>query len=79
VEGTRLTLALEDEPGKVHDVLEVIKRYNVNLISVYTSSYKVEGKRIVVFRIRTQEYDEIVKEIEKLGYTVLAVDKWPSM
>ena len=79
VEGTRLTLALEDEPGKVHDVLEVIKRYNVNLISVYTSSHKVEGKRIVVFRIRTQEYEEIVKEIEKLGYTVLAVDKWPSM
>ena len=78
VEGTRLTLALEDEPGKVHDVLEVIMRYNVNLISVYTSSYKVEGKRIVVFRIQTQDYEEIVKEIENLGYSVLAVDKWPS-
>jgi acetoin utilization protein AcuB len=78
VEGTRLTLALEDEPGRIHDVLEVIKRFNVNLISVYTSSYKVEGKRIVVFRIRTQEYEEIVKEIENLGYRVLAVDKWPS-
>lgn len=78
VEGTRLTLALEDEPGKVHDVLEILKKLNINLISVYTSSYKVEGKRIVVFRIRTQEYEEIVKEIENLGYSVLAVDKWPS-
>jgi len=79
VEGTRLTLALEDEPGKIHDVLEVIKKANINLISIYTSSYKVEGKRIVVIRIRTQEYEDIVKEIEKMGYSVLAVDKWPSM
>jgi len=79
VEGTRLTLALEDQPGKVHDVLEVIKRYNVNLISIYTSSYKVEGKRIVVVRIQTQEYEDIVREIEKLGYKVLAVEKWPSV
>ena len=78
VEGTRLTLALEDEPGKVHDVLEVIKRYNVNLVSIYTSSYKIEGKRIVVIRIQTQKYEDIVKGIEGLGYTVLAVEKWPS-
>jgi len=79
VEGTRLTLALQDEPGKVHDVLEIIKKYNINLISIYTSSYKVEGKRIVVIRIGTQEYENVVNEIERLGYKVLAVDKWPSV
>jgi acetoin utilization protein AcuB len=78
VEGTRLTLALQDEPGKVHDVLEVIKKYNINLISIYTSSHKVEGKRIVVIRIGTQEYENVVNDIERLGYKVLAVDKWPS-
>ncbi len=75
VEGTRLTLALEDEPGRVHDVLEVIKRFNVNLVSIYTSSYKIEGKRIVVIRIQTQKYEDIVKGIEELGYTVLAAEK----
>jgi len=79
VEGTRLTLALEDEPGVMHNVLQVIKKYNINLISVYTSSYKVEGKRIVVIRIKTQEFENIVKDIEKTGFKVLAVDKWPSM
>ena len=79
VEGTRLTLALQDEPGKIHDVLEIVKKYNINLISFYTSSYKVEGKRIVVIRIGTQEYENVVNEIERLGYKVLAVDKWPSV
>jgi acetoin utilization protein AcuB len=79
VEGTRLTLALQDEPGKIHDVLEIVKKYNINLISIYTSSYKVEGKRIVVIRIGTQEYENVVNEIERLGYKVLAVDKWPSV
>ena len=77
--GTRITTALEDEPGVMHDVLEVFKRHNVNLISVVAPSYKMEGKRMVVFRIRTQEPDEIVQELEKLGYQVVSVVKWPSM
>ena len=78
--GTRITMALEDEPGVMHNVLEVFKQFNVNLISVVAPSYKVEGKRMVVFRIRTHEYEEIVQELEKkLGYQVVSVVKWPSM
>ena len=78
--GTRITMALEDEPGVMHNVLEVFKKFNVNLISVVAPSYKVEGKRMVVFRIRTHEYEEIVQELEKkLGYQVVSVVKWPSM
>ena len=77
--GTRLTMALEDEPGSMHDVLEVFKRHNVNLISVVAPSYKMEGKRMVVFRIKTQDYEEIVEELENLSYQVVSVVKWPSM
>jgi acetoin utilization protein AcuB len=77
--GTRITMALKDEPGKIHGVLAVFKNHNVNLISIVAPSYMVEGKRMVVFRIRTQDYEEIIKELEGLGYEVLSVVKWPSV
>jgi acetoin utilization protein AcuB len=77
--GTRITMALKDEPGKIHGVLTVLKKHEVNLISIVAPSYLVEGKRMVVFRIRTQEYEEIIKELEDLGFEVLSVVKWPSM
>jgi acetoin utilization protein AcuB len=77
-EGTRITMALKDEPGKIHGVLAVFKKHNVNLISIVAPSYLVEGKRMVVFRIRTQDYEELIKELEDEGFEVLSVIKWPS-
>jgi acetoin utilization protein AcuB len=76
--GTRITLALQDAPGILHDVLEVVKRHNVNLISVVTPSYTVNGKRIVAIRIQTLDYDKIVEGLKSSGYEVLSIDKWPS-
>jgi acetoin utilization protein AcuB len=79
--GTRITMALKDEPGQIHGVLTVFKKHDVNLISIVSPSpsHLVEGKRMVVFRINTQDYEEIVKELEGQGYEVLSVVKWPSM
>ncbi len=76
--GTRITLALQDAPGILHDVLEVVKRHNVNLISVVTPSYTINGKRIVAIRIQTFDYDKIVEGMKSSGYEVLSIDKWPS-
>jgi len=76
--GTRITLALQDAPGILHDVLEVVKKHNVNLISVVTPSYTFHGKRIVAIRIQTFDYDKIVEELKASEYEVLSIDKWPS-
>jgi acetoin utilization protein AcuB len=76
--GTRITLALQDAPGILHDVLHVLKKHNVNIISVVTPSYKVNGKRIVAIRIQTLDYDKIVEGLKTSGYEVLSIDKWPS-
>ena len=76
--GTRITLALQDAPGILHDVLEVVKKQNVNLISVVTPSYTINGKRIVAIRIQTFDHDKIVEELKTSGYEVLSIDKWPS-
>ena len=76
--GTRLTLALEDKPGTMLGILEVLKKYDVNVISIVLPSFMVEGKRIAAIRIRTEDYEAIVKGLEKAGYPVLSIGKWPS-
>jgi len=77
--GTRLTLALEDKPGTMLGILEVFKKHNINIISIVTPSFMVEGKRIAAIRIKTEEYKDVVKDLEKAGYDVLSIGKWPSI
>ncbi|MDI7259624.1 MAG: CBS and ACT domain-containing protein [Thermodesulfobacteriota bacterium] len=77
--GTRLTVALEDTPGSMLGALEVMKKHNVNIISVVTPSFMVDGKRIAAIRIKTEDYGDVVKDLEKGGYEVLSVGKWPSI
>jgi acetoin utilization protein AcuB len=77
--GTRLTLALEDKPGSMLGILEVMKKHNVNITSIITPSFIVEGKRIAAIRLKTEDYQGIVKDLEKAGYEVLSIGKWPSM
>jgi len=77
--GTRLTLALEDKPGTMLGILEIFKKHNVNIISIVTPSFMVEGKRIAAIRIRTEEYKDLVADLEKAGFDVLSIGKWPSI
>jgi acetoin utilization protein AcuB len=79
VKGTRLTVALEDKPGSMLGILEIMKKHGVNIISVVTPSFMVEGKRIAAMRIQTEDYKNILKELEDRGYPVLSVGKWPDL
>jgi acetoin utilization protein AcuB len=78
-QGTRLTVALEDEPGAMFGILEILKKHNVSVTSMVSPSFMVEGMRIAAIRIRTEEYEPIVKDLEKAGYKVLSIGKWPSV
>jgi acetoin utilization protein AcuB len=77
--GTRLSVALEDKPGTMLRIFEVFKKHNVNVISIVSPSFVVEGRRIAAIRIKTEEYEPIVKDLEKAGYPVLSIGKWPSL
>jgi len=77
--GTRLTVALEDKPGSLLGILEVVKKHNLSVISIVTPSFLVEGKRITAIRIRTEDYKDVVADLEKAGYDVLSIGKWPSI
>jgi len=76
--GTRLTVALEDKPGTMLEVFEIFKKHNISVISMVSPSFMVEGKRVAAIRIRTEEYEPIVKDLEKAGYTVLSIGRWSS-
>jgi len=76
LKGTRLVVALEDKPGQMHGITEVMKKFNINIISIVTPSYKVGGKRVAAIRIETHDYQDIVKELAQKGYEVLSTDKW---
>ena len=76
---TRLTVALEDKPGTMLAILEVLKKHNVNVISIASPTFMVEGKRLAHIRIKTEKYKDIVKDLEKAGYPVLSIGKWPSV
>lgn len=77
--GTRLTIALEDKPGTMLGILEIFKKYKANVISLVTPSFMVEGNRLAAVRIKTEQYKDIVKDLEKAGYQVLSIGKWPSL
>jgi acetoin utilization protein AcuB len=79
VKGTRITMLLEDEPGKLFGVLKIIKDRNINVTSIISPTLTFEGKRMVVIRMKTHEYEDVVKELEKGGYEIMNVTKWPSM
>lgn len=77
--GTRLTIALEDKPGTMLGILDILKKHNINIISIVSPSFMVEGKRITAIRLETEDYNNVVKDIEKAGYDVLSIGKWPSI
>ena len=79
VRGTRITMLLEDEPGKLFGVLKVIKDHNINVISVISPTLTFEGRRMVVIRMKSHEYEDVVKKLEKAGYEIMNVTKWPSI
>jgi hypothetical protein len=49
------------------------------VISIVSPSFLVEEKRIAAIRVKTEKYEPIVKDLEKAGYPVLSVGKWPSI
>jgi CBS domain-containing protein len=76
MKGTRLTVAIEDQSGQMHGILDIIKNHNVNIISIVSPTFKVRGKRVAAIRIQTHQYEDLVKELEQQGHQVLSINKW---
>jgi hypothetical protein len=64
---------MEDKPGALAKVAQLIKKHDVNIISVMTIPATTKTKRIVVFRLATTNPSAVRNEIEGAGYAVLSV------
>lgn len=69
--GSRMEILLEDKPGALADVARIIKEHNVNVVSVVTDAADEEGKRVVIFKLKTFYFEPIKKALEAAGYPVL--------
>ena len=72
-DGTRLTVELEDRPGALAEALDVVKSYEVNVLSVVTCDKCPHEEDHVLVVIRVDHYDwrPIVKDLKDKGIKVL--------
>ncbi|NPV26792.1 MAG: CBS domain-containing protein [Firmicutes bacterium] len=71
-EGTRIHLGVEDRPGVLADVTQVIKNFGGNITHI-VSYTDPDGVVNLVIRLNKGDSDCIVAELKKQGYHVLSV------
>ena len=76
--GTRLAIAVDDRPGSLLGIVEVIHKYKVNIISFILTPGMIAGQGLAVIRIPKGEHKELIRDLEKSGYPVLSRGHWPS-
>ncbi len=75
--GSRLTLALEDQPGRLAEVLDVIKQHETNVLSLVTCEEcrqqleDAQGKTVVAIRLEDYDFRKIVKDLKDAGIQVV--------
>jgi len=72
--GSRIALEATDAPGVLAEITRVIKDYGANIthLAVYRGQ---AGKSTVVLKVNTLNVDDMVKTLEKEGYTIVSVIK----
>ncbi len=64
--GTRLTLELPQKPGALHEVTGIIRKYEVNILSLATFYQDQKSDyRYVVMRLATREPEKIIEELNQ--------------
>ena len=67
--GSRIVFEVVDRPGVIHEVSGIIKGMGISIIA--TGTFYRNGRRMVVFRVQTQDPGPIIKELTDIGYTMV--------
>jgi acetoin utilization protein AcuB len=72
-DGTRLTLELEERPGSLRKVLEILRSHDANILSIVTCEKCRKGTdhRVVLMRIDMFDWRPIVKDLKDNNIKVL--------
>ena len=55
VDSSRITLELDDTPGQILSITQIIKDLGLNIVSIATFFPEPTNKRLVVFRVKTTD------------------------
>ncbi len=72
--GTRITVRVEDKPGKLAELAGIVKSHNFSIISVATFQPDQNYRNIVV-RVNTRDARRLVENIRARGFRVLHVSQ----
>lgn len=67
--GSRIAFEVEDRTGVIHEVSGIIARLGMSIIS--TSTFFHDSRRLVVFRVKTDDPGPVIKELAALGYRMV--------
>jgi acetoin utilization protein AcuB len=71
VASSRITLELDDTPGQVLNVAQIIRDRGLNIVSIATFFHGPTDKRLVVFRVKTGDPAPIEEALRAAGYRIV--------
>jgi len=72
--GYRIELLLENRPGKLLELLKLLKDFEANVVSVATAGHEDPKKIINILRIEAKNYKVVKAAIKKAGFDLLSAD-----
>jgi acetoin utilization protein AcuB len=62
----RLTLVIDDRPGSVKEVADIIRKYPAKILSFLITKYQMPAdKRELIMRVDSDKLNEIIRELEQ--------------
>jgi acetoin utilization protein AcuB len=72
--GYRLEVELQNRPGKLLELLKLLKDFDANVVSVATAAHEDPDKIINILRIEARNYKVVKAAIRKSGFGILSAD-----
>jgi len=71
LDSSRITLELDDTPGQILSITQIIKDLGLNIVSIATFFPEPTNKRLVVFRVKTGDPKPIETALRAAGYKIV--------
>ena len=72
--GYRLEVELQNRPGKLLELLKLLKDFDANVVSVATAAHEDPDKIVNILRIEARNYKVVKAAIRKSGFGILSAD-----
>ena len=74
--GSQIEIKIPDKPGILHEICEILKKRNVNILSVLLYPEKdINEYKILVIRVQTINPSMIINDLQNEGYEII----WPNL